>query len=72
MSKFALITWTNGPDKDAISIVESKWIVDFDPTDLSTSYLAECRSNTRKPTNGWPVESAKVLQLSGMTEFRFS
>lgn len=68
MSKFryALVSWTKGPDKGAVSIVPTSWIVDFDPADTSKTYLVECRmANTKKPANGWQVEDAVVLQLAG-------
>ncbi|KAL6487692.1 hypothetical protein MHYP_G00043180 [Metynnis hypsauchen] len=63
--RYALISWTKGPDKDAISIVPTSWIIDFDPADTSRAYLVECRmTNTKKPVNGWQVEHAVVLQLA--------
>ncbi|XP_076843939.1 uncharacterized protein LOC143488872 [Brachyhypopomus gauderio] len=61
--RYALVSWTNGPDKDAISIVPTKWIIDFDPTDTSRTYLVECRM-TKRPVNGWQVEHAVVLKLA--------
>ncbi|KAL6480943.1 hypothetical protein MHYP_G00090230 [Metynnis hypsauchen] len=63
--RYALISWTKGPDKDAISIVPTSWIIDFDPADTSRAYPVECRmTNTKKPVNGWQVEHAVVLQLA--------
>lgn len=46
-----------GPDKDAVSIVPTNWISDFDPTDTSRTYLV------KKPVKGWQV--VVVLQLAG-------
>ncbi|KAL7866986.1 hypothetical protein AOLI_G00148000 [Acnodon oligacanthus] len=63
--RYALVSWTKGPDKDAISIVPTSWIIDFDPTDTSRAYIVECRmTNTKNPANGWQVEQAVVLQLA--------
>lgn len=67
MSKYpyALVFWTRGPDKDAVSIVPTNWIIDFDQTDTSRTNLVECHmANTKKPVNGWQVEYAEVLQLA--------
>lgn len=64
--RYALVSWSEGPDKDAVSIVPTSWIVDFDPADTSRTYLVECRvANTKKPAKGWEVEQAVVLQLAG-------
>lgn len=64
--RYALVSWTKGPDKDAVIIVPTNWIIDFDPTDTSRTYLVECRmANTKKPVNGWQVEHAVVPQLAG-------
>lgn len=64
--KFALVSWSKGDDKDALSIVPVNWIVEFDPENTEKEYLIECRSTSgRRPSNGWPVESAHILQLAG-------
>ncbi len=64
--KFALVSWSKGKDKDALSIVPVNWIVDFDPENSKKEYLIECRSiGGKRPTNGWPVETAHILQLAG-------
>lgn len=65
--KSALVSWTKGKDKGALSIVPTQWIVDFpseNTFDEGREYLVECRSGKR-PTNGWPVEPAVILQLAG-------
>lgn len=64
--KFALVSWSKGKDKDALSIVPVNWIVDFDPENSKKEYLIECRSigGKRPPTNGWSVETAHILQLA--------
>ncbi len=64
--RFALVSWAEGPDKDQTSIIPVSWIIDFDPADTDKKYFVECRStNHKKPTSGWPVEHAVVLQLAG-------
>ncbi|MEQ2178372.1 hypothetical protein GOODEAATRI_013313, partial [Goodea atripinnis] len=63
--KFALVSWSKGKDKDALSIIPVNWIVDFDPENSKKEYLIECRSiGGRRPTNGWLVEPAHILQLA--------
>ncbi|XP_063741954.1 uncharacterized protein LOC134866000 [Eleginops maclovinus] len=42
--KFALVSWSKGKDKDALSVVPVNWIVDFDPKDSNKEYLIECGS----------------------------
>ena len=64
--RFALVSWAKGPDKDTTSIIPISWIIDLDPADTEKTYLVECRrTNHKKPTHGWPVEYAVVLQLAG-------
>ncbi|XP_060738433.1 uncharacterized protein LOC132855376 [Tachysurus vachellii] len=63
--KFALVSWSKGKDKDALSIVPVNWIVDFDPENSKKEYLIECRCiGGKRPTNGWTVETAHILQLA--------
>ncbi|KAK5861558.1 hypothetical protein PBY51_022945 [Eleginops maclovinus] len=61
--KFALVSWSKGKDKDALSVVPINGIVDFDPEDSNKEYLIECCSGKR-PSNGWLVEPAHILQLA--------
>ena len=60
------MSWSKGNDKGALSIVPINWVIEFDPENTEKENLVECRSiGVKKPTNGWPVESAHILQLAG-------
>ncbi|KAL6487602.1 hypothetical protein MHYP_G00042280 [Metynnis hypsauchen] len=48
MAKYrhAFVSRTKGPDKDAISIVPTSWIIDFDPTVTSRTHYRHLQSTS--------------------------
>ncbi|XP_048101482.1 uncharacterized protein LOC125295944 [Alosa alosa] len=48
--KFALVSWSKGNDKGALSIVPINWVIEFDPENTEKEYLVECRSIDKEST----------------------
>ncbi|KAK6491535.1 hypothetical protein HHUSO_G3620 [Huso huso] len=65
MGKFALVLWIENREEGRISTINTSWIRDFDSSNLTKVYLTEwCEPGKKKPDEGWPLHTAKILHAS--------
>jgi len=71
--KFALVRWTEGKDKDQLSVLETDCVRGFDkmcfhsngkPEKQEKNCFVEWRTGKVKKSSGWPVYAAELVQAS--------